>query len=91
MARLPFKLSTPAAQNTNAPGARPSFNQAEAAKIAATEGETLTEVGAEHMQPDGEIGAGAPDQGSEDGARPAYKPAIPWPAAKAVSHKPFKI
>jgi hypothetical protein len=96
MARPPFKLTTPAAKNVNAPAPRPVFNQAETAKHAAEEGETLFEAGVENQQPDYDIGSATPveagqNHGENHAQRPTYKPAIPWPESKPVAHKPFKI
>jgi len=41
------------------------------------------------MTADGEVG-GLASSPTDDGGRPVYKPAIPWPAAKN-GHKPFKV
>lgn len=69
---------------------RPRYNQAETNKKAVGD-KTLVEAGQEEMQPDMELDSTAAEEGELDGERPCHKVANPWPAAKPVSHKPFKL
>ena len=94
----PFKLNGDAAGNASAAGAngRPRFSIAETNKHAVDEGETLIEAGQENMQPDMEIDSTRPAEagqphGEGHPQRPAFPVANPWPAAKPVAHKPFKV
>jgi hypothetical protein len=91
----PFKLNQPEARNVNAPAPRPFMNPGEPAKHAAAEGETLVEAGVELTQPNGDVGGPAEEGGTGHGEghpqRPVYPPAIRWPEAPGVSHKPFKV
>jgi len=94
MAKPPFKIAQPAPRNPGSEGQaqRRPYNPAKTAKHAMTEGETLVEAGQENMQPDGDVGDATPDEaGQEHCERPVYPAANPWPAAKAVAHKPFKL
>ena len=89
----PFNVGAqPARTNPGASGQvqRKPYNPAETAKHAQADDVSLVEAGQEHRQPDGDVG-GAPEQDSEDGARPFHEPANPWPAAKPVAKKPFKL
>jgi hypothetical protein len=56
---------------------------------------TLVEAAAEEMAADYEVGSAVSEQMDPDqigdGVRPTYKAALPWPTAKAVGHKPFKL
>jgi hypothetical protein len=87
----PFKLGGTEA-GSNGPGRSPEpLNPAETSKRAVAGGKTLIEAGAELRTPDGEVG-GLPEEGDGgDGARPESPPAIPWPAARPVARKPFKL
>lgn len=92
MAKPPFNLGAQPAQRN--PGSdkqaqRTSMNPAKTAKTAQAEGKTLTEAAVEDQSPDGDVGSMTPEEG--DGQRPVYPTANPWPAAKAVAHKPFKV
>ena len=89
MARKPFTVSVPAARNVGEAPAQKPQSAAAAQERSDREGVTLVEAGVEVMTADGEVG-GLQEAPNDDGARPVYKPAIPWPAAKN-GHKPFKV
>lgn len=87
----PYKLHEPAGTNVNAPAPRPKYDMAQAAPDAESRKHTLTEVAAENMQPDGDIGGMASNVGGMPGERQETIPAIKWPPAPGVSKKPFKV
>lgn len=89
--KVPFKVSEPAAKNAAEPAQRAAKNPATTAKRAQDDGTTLTEAAAAGMTPDFEVDSNAPEEGKGDGARPTYPTANPWPPAKPVAHKPFKL
>jgi hypothetical protein len=94
MGRKPFTTHEPAARNAGDGPAKPAVKDAQTA--AKAEGrKTLVQAAAEAMAPDYEVGSAAAkridtDQDG-DGARPTHAPRLPWPAAKPVAHKPFKV
>jgi hypothetical protein len=89
--------SAPAGFNGGAKQApRPRHNAAETAKHAQSEGETLVEAAAESMVPDYEVSSAVPHEAGQSHGeghpqRPTYERSNPWPEAKPVAHKPFKI
>jgi hypothetical protein len=91
----PFAVGRqPAAKNHGDGPTKPAVNEATTAKKA--EGKrTLMEAAAETMAPDYEVGSAAPQKMDPDqqgeGTRPTYEDRIPWPPAKTVAHKPFKL
>lgn len=94
----PFNLGGQPAKNAGEPAARKAYNPARTAGVATDEEISLTEAAQENQQPDGDIADLSPEQDSEDGARPFYKPANPWPTGKdgpqnpqGVAKKPFKL
>lgn len=87
--RKPYTVSSPAPANVGKPAAQTPQSAGAAHERAEDEGVTLAEAGAEVMTADGEVG-GLQEGPTDDGGRPTYKPAIPWPAAKS-GHKPFKV
>lgn len=75
---------------------RPRHNPAETVKHANEEGETLVEAGQESMMPDYEVNSATPHEAGQSHGeghpqRPTYERANPWPAAKPVTHKPYKF
>jgi hypothetical protein len=89
VSRKPFRIDQPAPHNVNEAQATKALNPADARDHADSAGVTLHEAGAEVMVPDGEHGP-LDEAPEDDGGRPVYAPAIPWPAAKN-GPKPYKI
>ena len=98
MAKSPFNLSNVPARNpgSDKQAQRVPHSPAKTAKHAAAEGETLLEAAVEEAPPVGDVGSNTPQEaGNEHGEghvqRPVYPAANPWPEAKPVAHKPFKL
>lgn len=88
----PFKVGAqPARKNPGDQAQRVATNPATTAKKAQDNGETLLETAAGEMTPDFDVESNTPEEGKGDGARPTYPTANPWPEAKPVAHKPFKL
>lgn len=93
--KLPFRASTPAARNVNAPAQKRGLMPGEPAKHAAAEGETLVDAGIEVGVPDYDVGSATPHEGGQQHGeghvqRPEHRPNISWPPADN-GRKPFKF
>jgi hypothetical protein len=94
MGRKPFAIDTGLGKPVAKEMTKPAVAEAQTARKA--EGKkTLVEAAAEEMAPDYEVGSTVPKRMDPDqsgaGARPTNAPRLPWPAAKPVAHKPFKV